>query len=106
VEDKIEKRPPSPETAPFFIFVHRLLPQKTKENPCKKKKKEKSLIRAPTRAMRSPRLPSPPSQTPATAGLQESESLPLTDTQRSLILLPGRKRRAKILPHRVLYKKP
>jgi len=56
--------------------------------------------------MRSPRLPSPPSQAPAMAGLQESESLPLTDTQRSLILLPGRKRRAKILPHRVPYKKP
>jgi hypothetical protein len=41
VEDKIENRPPSPETAPFFIFVHRLLPQKTKENPCKKKKEGK-----------------------------------------------------------------
>jgi len=86
----------------FIVFFLR----KQRKIPAKKKKKEKSLIRAPTRAMRSPRLPSPPSQTPATAGLQESESLPLTDTQRSLILLPGRKRRAKILPHRVLYKKP
>ncbi|KAI5583397.1 hypothetical protein BDE02_06G011600 [Populus trichocarpa] len=45
-------------------------------------------------------------QTPAMAGLQEFESLLNTNAQRSLILLPGRKRRAKRLPRTVPYKYP
>jgi len=45
-------------------------------------------------------------QTPAMAGLQEFESLSNTNAQRSLILLPGRKRRAKRLPRTVPYKYP
>jgi len=40
------------------------------------------------------------------AGLQEFESLSNTYAQRSLILVLGKKRRAKILPHRVQHKKP
>jgi hypothetical protein len=55
-----------PETTPFFIYVHRLLPLKIEETPYKKK--EKTPIRPPTRAIRSPQLPSPPSQTIPTIG--------------------------------------
>jgi hypothetical protein len=35
VEDQIEKLLPIPETTPFFISGHRLLPLRTKETPCK-----------------------------------------------------------------------
>jgi hypothetical protein len=45
-------------------------------------------------------------KTPAMAGHQEFESLSNTYAQRSLIIILGEKRRAKILPHGVPYKKP
>jgi hypothetical protein len=97
---------------------------KTEETPCKKSKKRKTPIRPPMRAMidlhdRHHHLPRlfPPlvghrdgegttTQTPAMAGLREFESLSNTNAQRSLILLPGRKRRAKRLPRTVPYKYP
>jgi hypothetical protein len=40
------------------------------------------------------------------AGLRESEFLSNTNAQQSFILLLGRKRRAKRLPHTVSYKYP
>jgi len=45
-------------------------------------------------------------QTPAMAGLRESEFLSNTNAQQSFILLLGRKRRAKKLPRTVSYKYP
>jgi hypothetical protein len=45
-------------------------------------------------------------QTPAMAGLRESEFLSNTNAQQSFILLLGRKRRAKRLPRTVSYKYP
>jgi hypothetical protein len=97
---------------------------KTEETPCKKSKKRKTPIKPPMRAMidlhdRHHHLPRlfPPlvghrdgegttTQTPAMAGLRESEFLSNTNAQQSFILLLGRKRRAKKLPRTVSYKYP